>query len=140
MWSHVLDPSEGWIKGLEKRPSRFCYHKVDFALTSICVMALRRGLLVHFVTRLTLWLSGTMFVCLYNLEEGSNGVVHVCTVCACKGMMVWNRSSLTYPEMSSAQPVFAGITRIELGGEGHTTQHRPVHHPLKTCYDTVEYE
>jgi hypothetical protein len=81
-----------------------------------------------------------MFVCLYNSEEGSNGVVHVCTMYACKGMMVWNRSSLTYPDMSSAQLVLAGITRIELGGEGHTTQQGPLHHPLKTCHDTVEYE
>jgi hypothetical protein len=67
--------------------------------------------------RLTLWLCGTMFICLYNLEEGSNSVVHVCTMYACTGMMVWNPSSLTYPEMGSAQPVLAGITRIELGGE-----------------------
>jgi hypothetical protein len=66
--------------------------------------------------------------------------MYVLCMHACKGMMVWNRSSLTYPEMSSAQPVLAGITRIELGDEGHKTQHHPLHHPLKTCYDTVEYE
>lgn len=52
IWSHVLDPSEDWIKGLEKRPFRtFYYHKVDVAVASICAMALRRGLLVHFVTQ-----------------------------------------------------------------------------------------